>query len=262
MRSSVIARSTIAVASAFLVLSACGPTSPPAGEDDADSQTQEQGVPDNGSGAGENRESSERSETSENGQSGEDDAAEDSSGEQSPGRTADGECIVGEGSSEIPSGPPEVDEWAMVAGTAAPVSERYGPYAQDGDLWTCYEHSANGALFASAYFLSASGRVEGVSGEWLPEGDFRDEAIASEEEGLQDSEELTVTLIGYRFQTYTEESAIIDLVVEGALPEGTANISMRVALKWDRDRWAADPENFGEQGHAVESLDGYSPWRG
>ena len=199
MRSSVIARSTIAVASAFLVLSACGPTSPPAGEDDADSQTQEQGVPDNGSGAGENRESSERSETSENGQSGEDDAAEDSSGEQPPGRTADGECIVGEGSSEIPSGPPEVDEWAMVAGTAAPVSERYGPYAQDGDLWTCYEHSANGALFASAYFLSASGRVEGVSGEWLPEGDFRDEAIASEEEGLQDSEELTVTLIGYRF---------------------------------------------------------------
>ena len=75
MRSSVIARSTIAVASAFLVLSACGPTSPPAGEDDADSQAQEQGVSDNGSGAGENRESSERSETSENGQSGEDDAA-------------------------------------------------------------------------------------------------------------------------------------------------------------------------------------------
>lgn len=250
MRSSVIDRSTIAVASAFLVLSACGPTSPPAGEDDADSQTQEQGVPDNGSGAGEN------------GQSGEDDAAENSSGEQPPGRTADGECIVGEGSSEIPSGPPEVDEWTMVAGTAAPVSERYGPYAQDGDLWTCYEHSANGALFASAYFLSASGRVEGVSAEWLPEGDFRDEAIASEEEGLQDSEELTVTLIGYRFQTYTEESAIIDLVVEGALPEGTANVSIRVALKWDRDRWVADPENFGEQGHAVESLDGYSPWRG
>lgn len=268
MRSSVIGRSTTAVASALLVLAlgACGSTDSSDGEGAGDSQSQEDGSSDDGGGtdtAAEGDAEPGASEgTDDDGAADEGGAAEDAAGDQTPGRTAEGECIVPEGSSEIPSGPPEVDEWTMVAGTAAPVSAQYGPYAQDGDLWTCYEHSADGALFAAAYYFTASGQVEGVSEEWLPEDDLRDEAMASEEESVRESDDVSATLVGYRFQTYTEDAASIDLVSEMTVTEGTANVGIRVALMWDGDRWVADLENFGEEAYKVESLDGYSLWRG
>lgn len=166
-----IVRSTTAVASALLVLAlgACGSADPSAGSAEPDTkQQEEQGASDDGDGtgaaaddadaAGSEDDASEGA-ADDDGEAGEDAGVEDSSGEQAPGRTADGECVVGEGSSQVPTGPPEVDEWEMLAGTAAPISAQYGPYAQDGELWTCYEHSADGALFAAAYYFSASERV-------------------------------------------------------------------------------------------------------
>lgn len=274
MRSSVIGRSTTAVASALLILAlgACGSADPSSGTGESGSRAQEeQGASDDGGSTAAapgdaEPEGSEDDATDvaadDRGADGEDAAAKGATGDQTPGRTAGGECVVPEGSSQIPTGPPEVDEWAMVAGTAAPVSAQYGPYAQDGDLWTCYEHSADGALFAAAYYFAASGQVEGVHEEWLPEGDLRDEAIASESEHVQELDDVSMTLVGYRFQTYTADAATMDIVSETTVPEGTANVGIRVALMWDGDRWVADLENFGEEAYTVESLDGYSPWRG
>ena len=259
MRSSVTGRTTGALASVLLILAlgACGTSEPSTGEEASSGEQQGQNT------ESEPSESGDRDTEAAEGGAGDDEAEEDASGTQDSRTTADGECKVEEGSSQIPTGVPEVDEWVMVAGTAAPVSAKYGPYVQDGELWTCYEHSADGALFASAYFFSASGRVEGVYEEWLPEGDLRDEAVASEHEEVQGGGgDVTMTLIGYRFQTYSSDSAIVDLVAETTVPEGTANVGIRVALKWDGDRWVGDMENFGEEAYTVESLDGYSHWRG
>lgn len=260
MRSSITGRVSTALTAAFLVLSlgACGAADSSAEEERTSAEAQsEQTSEDGASDAGGDENASDSSGTDG------DDTSEEPPATQASGTTAEGECVVDEGSSQTPSGPPEVDEWVMVAGTAAPVSAKYGPYVQDGELWTCYEHSADGALFASAYFFSASGRVEGVYEEWLPEGDLRDEAVASEHEEVQSGGgDVTMTLIGYRFQTYSSDSAIVDLVAETTVPEGTANVSLRVALKWDGDHWVADFENFGDEGHTVDSLDGYSLWRG
>lgn len=275
MRSSVIVRSTTAVASALLVLAlgACGAADPSDGSAEPDSQEQEeQGASDDGgstvaagddAGSGDSEDDGSEGASDGDGAGSEDAAEEDSSGEQAPGRTADGECVVGEGSSQIPTGPPEVDEWTMVADTATPISSQYGPYAQDGEVWTCYEHSADGALFAAVYYASAAGRVEGVYGEWLPEGETRDEIVANEDEYMErDDGSVSMTHIAYRFQTYTEEAAMVDLVMEAEVSGESANSGLRVALLWDGDRWVADFENFGEEAYTVESLDGYSLWRG
>lgn len=259
MRSSVTGRTTGALASVLLILAlgACGTSEPSTGEEASSGEQQGQNT------ESEPSESGDRDTEAAEGGAGDDEAEEDASGTQDSRTTADGECKVEEGSSQIPTGVPEVDEWTMAGGAAAPVSVKYGPYVQDGELWTCYEHSADGALFAAAYYASAAGEVDGVYEEWLPEGELRDEIIASEEEDAQERDDsITLTHVGYRFQTYSEDSAIIDLVWEVSAPEGTAYSSLRTAFLWQDDHWVADFENFGTEARSVDSLDGYSLWRG
>lgn len=260
MRSSVTGRASTALASAFLVLSlgACGAADSSAEEESASGEEQSEQTSDDGASDG----GGDVNATAASGTEG-DDASAEPSATQASGTTADGECVVNKGSSEFLAGSPEVDEWTMVAGTATPVSAQYGPYVQDGELWTCYERSAAGALFAAAYYASAAGRVEGVYGEWFPEGELRDEVVANEDEYMEnDDGSVTMTHIAYRFQTYSADSAMIDLVMETTVPEGTAISGLRVALLWDGDRWVVDLENFGDEAYTVESLDGYSSWRG
>jgi len=171
--------------------------------------------------------------------------------------------VVKEGGSEIPTTAPKVDEWVMLADTAVPTSETYGPFVQEGDLWTCYEHSAEGALFASAYYLRAGGTIEGVAEEWIPDGEIQDAAAKTEGEsggGIDEGDSLTI--VAYRFQTYTENLAIIDAVVEYGTSDGAALVSLRTAFTWEGDRWLVDFDNFGQQAVAVDSLDGYTSWRG
>lgn len=173
-----------------------------------------------------------------------------------------GSCAVKQGSSQIPAQTPSVDEWTMVQGTAVPVSTTAGPYVQQGDLWTCYEHSAEGALFAITYAFAASGNVEGFLGEWIAEPDLRE--LAGDDaniDGEAEDMEGTVTILGYRYQAYSEELAIIDVAAEYVLPEGAGIVSMRMALRWEDDRWVMDFENFGADANVIESLDGYSLWR-
>lgn len=256
MRTSLLGRSATALASVLLVLTlgACGADttaeeSTGASSEGGDAPTE--AVSDGGADADDTA-----------GDTDEEGTADESTGGQ-PGTTAAGECEIKEGSSSLPQGPPEVDEWSMVRGVSVPTSAEYGPYVRDGDLWTCYEHSADGALFAALYVFAASGRVEGFFAEWFPEGETRDHLVENEEDEIDpELGETEFTLIAYRFQTYSEDSAIIDLVAESTQPEGTANVSLRIALMWDGDRWVLDEENFGEAAHAVTSLDGYTPLRG
>lgn len=241
-------RRTTAFAAALLIigLAACG------GADDSDES--QQGEP---SAAKATEEGS-----SDNGGDESDEAGEDSAAEQSSA-VSDGECPIREGSSGVVTETPQVDEWTMLGDIAVPTSETYGPYERDGDLWTCYEHSAEGALFATAYMFRASGNVEGFAEAWITEGELQDEVIEAEKAPETDSTDWdSMTLAGFRYQSYTDEMAVIDLAVDVAADGSSQLVYMRIAHRWEGDRWLVDYESSGGEAVAIDSLDGFVSWRG
>lgn len=176
-----------------------------------------------------------------------------------PAPAAQGECDVSEGAATLPKEAPAVDSWEIVGHTPVPRSSTYGPFEQDGDLWTCYEHSATGALFATSYVLAAMGQVEGFADSWIPEGEFHD--LVTEQEATDaPAASGTLTPVAYKYVAYSGDSAVIDLVTEYANSEGSAYLSMRLAVAWNGDRWTVDVENSADEPTPIESLDGYVRW--
>lgn len=193
-------------------------------------------------------------------------AASDSGGAATPtpsdddGEPVAGKCSVKEGDDKLPKEAPPVDGWESVSGVGVPTSEEYGPYVQEGELWTCYEHSPQGALFASAYIVWASGMVPGFASEWLPPGEVRTQMEESGETGELPSGGIP-TLVGARFDSYSPERAVVDLAYQVATDEVTAVRSNRVILVWDEDRWRVDPSTFDQPTPEVDrELPGYIPW--
>lgn len=176
------------------------------------------------------------------------------------GATVAGECDVKEGDDSLPTEAPAVDTWAQAGLAAVPTSETYGPYEQEGELWNCYEHSPTGALLATNYVWAAMGNVSGFADSWIEPGEFHDAVIEQEQSTESPEVSGTMTLAGYRYVSYTAEEAVIDLAVEYSNAEGTAHLSMRLALKWEGGRWMVDPEALGSDYTPLESLDGYVRW--
>lgn len=173
--------------------------------------------------------------------------------------SAPGKCTVKEGDEALPSEAPAVDSWEDVSGVGIPTSDTYGPYVQDGELWTCYEHSPTGALFAATYVFAAMGQVSGFADAWVPEGDFR-ELVAEQEQASPAATDGTLTPAAYRFVSYTDDKAIVDVVTEFSNSDGSANLSMRFALQWSGDRWMVDAEDSSKEFTPLDSLDGYTQW--
>lgn len=183
--------------------------------------------------------------------------------EEQPGdetvKAAPGECAAPEGTAELPKEAPPVDSWEVVGQTSAPQSTAYGPFEQEGELWTCYEHSAAGALFAATYVFAAMGQVEGFADAWVPAGEFHD-LVAEQEAADAPAMSGTLTPAAYRYIAYSGDSAVIDLVNEFANAEGSAYLSMRFAVSWDGDRWTVDVERSSKEPTPIENLDGYVRW--
>ena len=172
---------------------------------------------------------------------------------------APGECDAPEGTATLPKEAPTVDSWETVGQTTAPRSSTYGPLEQNGELWTCYEHSATGALFATFYVFAAMGQVEGFADAWVPAGEFHD--LVTEQEAIDThATSGTLTPAAYRYVAYSDDSAVIDLVHEYANAEGSAYLSMRFAVAWDDDRWTVDAEKSANEPTPLETLDGYVRW--
>lgn len=176
------------------------------------------------------------------------------------GEPVAGECDVKEGDDQLPTEAPPVDGWAQVGLAAAPTSEDYGPYVQEGELWTCYEHSPTGALLATTYVWSAMGNVAGFAETWIEPGGFQDSVIEQEQSSESAEVSGTMTVAGYRYVSYTPDAAVVDVAVEYSNTEGTAYLAMRIALKWDEDRWVVDPDALGDDYTPLETLDGYVKW--
>lgn len=191
-------------------------------------------------------------------------APSDSGGESTSPEGGDepvaGECDAKEGDDSLPSEAPAVDAWAPLGSTAVPTSETYGPYVQDGDLWTCYEHSPVGALLATNYVWAAMGNVQGFAETWIEPGEFQDAVLEQEQSTESPEMSGTTTLAGYRYVSYTPDAAVIDVAVEYSNADGTAHLAMRLAVKWEEDRWMVDPESLGSDYTPLESLDGYVRW--
>ncbi|WP_422117770.1 hypothetical protein [Brachybacterium sp. UNK5269] len=176
------------------------------------------------------------------------------------GEQVAGECQVQEGDDSLPTEAPPVDGWEDVSGVGVPVSDTYGPYVQDGELWTCYEHSATGAILAAHYAYAAMGSVGGFGEEWVPAGDFQ-EKLTSAETASTPPIDGAITPAGFRVASYSAERAVVDVALEFANADGTALMSMRWTLTWDDDRWLIEPAAAETmEPVALESLDGYVRW--
>lgn len=193
-------------------------------------------------------------------------AASDSGGAPTPsspseddGEPIAGECKAAEGDEKLPTEAPPVDTWEDVAGLGVPTSNTYGPYVQEGALWTCYEHSPVGAVFAATYVFAAMGQVDGFAEAWIPEGEFRD-LVADQEKTSTDPTEGTLTPVAFKVVSYTDDKSIVEVVTKYANSDGNADLSMRFALHWNSNRWMVDAEDSSKDFTPVESLDGYTKW--
>ena len=193
-------------------------------------------------------------------------AASDSGGAATPtpsdadGEPAAGKCNIKEGDDNLPTEAPTVDAWVQLEFGAVPTSDTYGPHVQEGELWSCYEHSPTGALLAANYVWAAMGNVPGFAETWIEPGEFQDAVIEQEQSTESPQVSGVMTLAGYRYVSYTPDAAVVDVAVEYANAEGTAYLAMRLALKWQDDRWMVDPASLGTDYTPLESLDGYVRW--
>ena len=194
--------------------------------------------------------------------------ASDGGGEpqQTPSEDATaGECQVRSGDEALPNEAPEVDAWEDISGTPVPTSETYGPHVRAGTddaLWSCYQHSATGALFATFYVYAAMGNVEGVVDAWVADSDVKQQLLTAAETSDGETQAGSVTPTAYRFVSYSPEKAVVDAVMEYGDESGTGYVSMRFPLVWEDDGWKIDGEQYIENRPTpLESLDGYVRWR-
>ncbi|MGQ4528127.1 hypothetical protein ACUIAL_08800 [Dermabacteraceae bacterium P13136] len=131
---------------------------------------------------------------------------------------------------DIPKTAPPVDQWVGVQGVGVPVSSVYGPEKREGDIFTCYQHSPTGALFAAAYVVPAT-TVKGFADEWtIADSKINKEMKKAEAAGIPPSFSNFRTT-GYQFNYYTPEEASINISIEGNTPGGAGNFNVLVTLK-------------------------------
>ena len=187
--------------------------------------------------------------------------------EEQPGDetvTAAEECSSKDGGEALPNEAPAVDAWVDVEGTAVPTSDTYGPHVRSGAddaVWTCYEHSPSGALFATFYVFAALGNVEGVTEEWIADSEVKDRLLATESTSDGGAESGSMTPVAYRFVSYSPEKSVIDAVMEYGGEGGTGYVSMRFPLTWEDDAWKIDGEQYiDSRPTPLTTLDGYTKW--
>ncbi|MGQ4507648.1 hypothetical protein ACUH9H_01120 [Dermabacteraceae bacterium P13128] len=145
---------------------------------------------------------------------------------------------------EIPKTAPKVDQWVGIRGVGVPVSSTYGPAKREGDLFTCYQHSPTGALFAAAYVVPAT-TVKGFADEWtIPESRIHKEMKAAEATN-KPSKSSNFRITGYQFNYYTPEETAVNISIEGNTADGSGNFNVLVSLKWQNGKWNFSP-NFAE----------------
>ncbi|MGQ4535187.1 hypothetical protein ACUH9Y_08855 [Dermabacteraceae bacterium P13115] len=142
---------------------------------------------------------------------------------------------------DIPKTAPPVDQWVGVQGIGVPVSSVYGPEKREGDLFTCYQHSPTGALFAAAYTIPGTS-VKGFADNWTIPGTIVNKEIKRDEDSRR-SKPSNIKIVGYSFNYYSPESTSINLIAEVNTPQGSGTLSASIPLEWSNNRWNFAPKS-------------------
>lgn len=163
-------------------------------------------------------------------------------------------CDVPDDDQDYPTKAPETD-WQLYENVASvPTSEKYGPTKKDGAFWQCYAHSPKGALFAS-FGLSQAFTTGKVYDAAIDTPGAQD--IFEENSEVQDTEGAAVEVAGFQIESYSDDEATIELLVNINGELGTVPME----LAWDDTAgdWRWDAENTAPP-ERVEDADGFTSW--
>jgi hypothetical protein len=173
-----------------------------------------------------------------------------------PAQPAGGACETTKPNQDFPAEAPKTTWETHPHQMLVPTSEKYGPSVQDGNLWSCFEHSPTGAVFAGPNLLAAMSMGEADAA--VP-GPGRDEVMANNAEANADYERPLVE--GFRVLAADENSATIDYWMTG---EGQT-ASYGLDLVWDDEAgdWKLNFESPGEHPRValLEDTAPYVRWR-
>lgn len=166
----------------------------------------------------------------------------------------DGACDLPVGDQSVPTGSPDA-RWELIEGTGLPLSDEFGPHAQEGEARVCYPRNPTGALFAAANILPRVYTNGDVRARQVTSGAMRDQIDA---EGQPDPSEATsVQIVGYRVENFAPDRT--DMVIVGRQPDGL--IAVPLGLVWEDGDWKIDGSNPELQPpYEVQSLVGFTEW--
>jgi hypothetical protein len=180
-----------------------------------------------------------------------------------------GGCRPTDTNQSIPTAAPPGVTWQVFKSSVLPTSPAAGPLITEGEVVRCYAHTPTGALIAATQI---SARVEIADG-WRQVLDRSVVAGAGREVFVQEhSKEASraptepgslAQVNGFRFVTYSPETAVIELVVRAP---NTGSLASSVAtVKWVGGDWKLELQPDGSansQPRLIDSLDGYARWGG
>lgn len=165
-------------------------------------------------------------------------------------------CQTGDADQTVPSEAPETVWKTHPDQMLVPTSEEYGPSVQEGNLWTCFERSPTGAVFAGPNLLTAISMGEA---EAAVPGPGRDEMLEASANASTDFERPVFE--GFRVLAADENTATIDYWVTA----GGENFSMGLDLVWDEEAadWRLNLETPGDHPRygTLEDTAPYVRWR-
>lgn len=165
-------------------------------------------------------------------------------------------CQASNADQAVPSEAPDTVWKTHPDQMLVPTSETYGPSTQDGDLWSCFERSPTGAVFAGPNLLAAMSQGEA---EAAVPGPGRDKVVEEIASAGSDYERPVVE--GFRVLAADENNATINYWMTG---EGTT-ASYGLDLVWDESAgdWRLNFETPGDHPRVsvLEDTSPYVRWR-
>jgi hypothetical protein len=156
----------------------------------------------------------------------------------------------------LPDEAPETTWQTHPSEMLVPTSEKYGPTVQDGNLWSCFERSPTGAVFAGANLTAALSMSEADA---AISGPGRDTALEENASASNDYERPVIE--GFRVLAADESTATVEY---WASSQGQT-YSMGLDLVWDENAedWRLNLETPGDHPRVgvLEDTAPYVRWR-
>jgi hypothetical protein len=162
------------------------------------------------------------------------------------------------GPTAVPTTAPAGVTWELVSGMAVPVSETAGPVEADGPVRKGFAHTPEGALIAALHIFGRATLSPGdgwreVTLEQVMPGTGRDVYVDAREKvsSVQPPPGGWGQAVGFRFQSYTAEEAVID--VARKFQNGNLQVSQTTVV-WHEGDWRLQLQPDGDTGPYTASV--------